>query len=230
MADPAAPSAPPHPAALTVDGAPDSGFYDALSLFPAAQALLAARDAIAAELAAATPAHWHAWPETALYMRDAGHAWSVIPLCYTFPADGSAATQWVASASAILPATCAALRAALGPALRTALFSRLGPGTTLAPHDGWAELSNHVLRCHLPVDIPQQPGCSGVAVEGRRQCHQAGALLCFDDSRVHSGFNEHPTRDRTVLIFDLARPQGVRPGSATEGATRELENFMAYFN
>ena len=224
----AAPAPPPHPAELVIDGVQDSGFFDWRQLFPAAQALVDALPSIAAELRGATAAQWHAWPETALYMRDAGERWSVIPLCYTFPADGSAATQWVASASAVLPGTAALLRA-LGPALRTALFSRLGPATSLTPHDGWAELSNHVLRCHLAVDIPAE-GCSGVAVEGRRQRHVQGGVLCFDDSRVHSGFNEHPERERTVLIFDLARPQGVRPGRATEGATRELADFMAYFN
>jgi hypothetical protein len=133
------------------------------------------------------------------------------------------------SRAAAAPTT--ALLRSLGPGLRTALFSRLGPGTVLAPHDGWAELSNHVLRCHLALSIPAAPpGCSGVAVEGLAQPHSQGSVLCFDDSRVHSGFNTSPTQERTVLIIDMARPAGVRPGRATEGATRELADFMAYFN
>ena len=37
------------------------------------------------------------------------------------------------------------------PNIRTALFSRLGPQTTLSNHRGWADLSNHVLRIHLPL-------------------------------------------------------------------------------
>ncbi len=217
----------PHPAELVVEGVQDSGFFDWRQLFPSLQALLEAAPAIAAELAGSASAKWHDWPETALYMGGEGETWRVIPFCYTYPADGSVDTQWVASSSALLPVTSGLLRG-LGPSLRTALFSRLGPGTALAPHDGWAELSNHVLRCHLSVSIPS-PGTSGVAVEGLRQLHAQGGILCFDDSRVHSGFNEHPTAERTVLIVDMARPQGVRPGRATMGATRELTTFMSHF-
>ena len=213
---------------LVVDGVHDSGFFSALALFPFLAPLRALAAELAAELAAAAAsARWHDWPETALYLPAAGESWKVIPLCYTYPADGSAATQWVASAAALLPRAAAALRAL--PGLRTALFSRLGPATRLAPHDGWAELSNHVLRCHLPLHVPE-PGASGVAVEGVRMCHAEGELLCFDDSRVHSGFNDSASRARTVLIFDIERPRSVPPGRATMGATRELENFMAYFN
>jgi len=213
---------------VTIDGKSDCGFFSWEALFPQAAAVKAAHGAVAAELGAASSCRWHEWPETNLYMRNEGAEWNVIPFCYTFPADGSTPTTWVESSCALLPRTAALLRA-LGPSLRTALFSRLGPETTLAPHDGWAELSNHVLRCHLAVDIPE-PGASGVAVEGTVQLHTQGEILCFDDSRVHSGFNNSPTHPRTVLIFDLARPPGCRPGRATLGATKELANFMAYFN
>jgi Aspartyl/Asparaginyl beta-hydroxylase len=40
------------------------------------------------------------------------------------------------------------------PTARTALFSRLGAGTRISSHRGWAELANHVLRCHLSLVVP----------------------------------------------------------------------------
>ena len=66
---------------------------------------------------------------------------------YTFPANDPSATVWVERECSRLPLATRLLRAI--PGVRTALFSRLGPGTRLAPHRGWASLANHVLRCHL---------------------------------------------------------------------------------
>lgn len=209
-----------------------SGFYDALALFPFLAPLRATAPSFLAELSAAPPASWHAWPETTLYMRDDGVAtsWKVVPFAYTFPSD-TGETKWVPSSCAVLPRLAAALRAI--PGLRIALLSRLGPGTRLSPHQGWREISNHVLRVHLALRVPAR-GCSGVVVEGAGGAtvreHVAGELLCFDDSLTHWAFNDHPSEDRVVLIFDILRPEGVAPGTAAEGATAELESFMAYFS
>ena len=205
-----------------------SGFFDPLALFPFLAHLPALAPSFLAELRAAPPEAWTPWPETSLYMRNgrgSPDAWTVIPFCYTFPSD-TGATKWVAGPCAVLPRTAAALRAL--PGLKTALLSRLAPGTRLAPHQGWKEISNGVLRCHLALRVPA-PGCSGVEVEGEARAHAEGALLCFDDSRTHAAFNAHATEDRVVLIFDIARPPGVPWGTAVDGATAELENFMAYF-
>jgi len=210
-----------------------SGFYDALSLLPFLAHLPSLAPTFLRELRAAPASAWHAWPETSLYMRDDGVAtsWKVVPFCYTFPSD-TGDTKWVPSSCAVLPGLAAALRAL--PGLRIALLSRLGPGTRLSPHKGWKEISNHVLRVHLALSVPA-PGCSGVVVEGagaalQARAHVEGELLCFDDSLTHSAFNDHPTEDRVVLIFDILRPEGVAPGTAAEGATAELETFMAYFS
>lgn len=84
----------------------------------------------------------------------------------------------------------------------------------------------------MPVDIPDDAlHTSGVIVEDEIKFHKNGALLVFDDSLVHSAFNNHQTRNRTVLIFDLVRPPNVAAGSATGGTTPELEEFLAsYFH
>jgi len=204
-----------------------NGFFDWQVFFPSLAGLLEKVEVINLELAeiADGSARWHDWPETSLY-RGAGESWKVIPFCYTFPAD-TGVTQWVESSCNILPRTSSILREL--PGLRTALLSKMGPNTSLTPHDGWREISNHVLRCHLPLKLPGR--CvSGVSVGDVVRFHEEGDFLCFDDALVHSGFNRHPTAARTVLIFDLVRPAGVPLGQASGGATAELENFMAYFH
>lgn len=174
-------------------------------------------------------ARWHDWPETSLYAPEEGKVWRVVPFCYTFPAHDAGATRWVSSSCAALPRLAGTLRRI--PGLRTALLSRLGPGTRLAPHSGWAELSNHVLRCHLPLLLPPRaPGSSGVVCGDEARAHEEGVFLCFDDSLVHSAFNDHATLPRVVLIIDIARPAGWAPGSATLGTSAELEGFVKYFS
>jgi hypothetical protein len=51
-----------------------------------------------------------------------------------------------------------------------------------------------------------------VAVGDAVAHHAEGALLVFDDSRVHSAFNAHESEDRVVLILDVARPAEAAPG------------------
>ena len=41
----------------------------------------------------------------------------------------------------------------------------MGPGTVLAAHRGWADLSNHVLRLHLALEVPEE--MQGLWVRGK---------------------------------------------------------------
>lgn len=168
---------------------------------------------------------WHDWPES-LYNAEEGHSWKVIPFLHTFPATDPAASVWVERACGACPRTASILRRI--PGIRTALFSRMGPNTVLDPHTGWADLSNHVLRVHIPLDVPGEAVC-GLVVDDEVRYHKVGELIVFDDSHLHSAFNNHATATRTVLIVDIARPEGAPPGTATGGTTEELESFMAYF-
>jgi len=110
---------------------------------------------------------WTAWPEKTHYQaqvdddaEEAAPSWTVFPLCHTFPATNISARKWISKTCAFVPETTALLKS-LGPALRTALFSRLDPRTTLGDHTGWADLANHVLRVHIPLIVP-----SGVRNDG----------------------------------------------------------------
>jgi len=95
---------------------------------------------------------WTPWPETKLYKAEEGAQWKVMPFCYSFPSNDPSATRWVEPAKVLCPTIWSVLKSV--PGLRTALLSRMGPGTRLAYHQGWAELANHVLRVHVGLHIP----------------------------------------------------------------------------
>ena len=80
-----------------------------------------------------------------------------------------------------------------------ALFSRLKPGTHIAPHHG---LLNTRLICHLPLVVPD--GC-GIRVGAETRAWREGELMIFDDSFEHEAWNRG-TSDRTVLLFEIWRP------------------------
>mmetsp|Transcript_36480 Transcript_36480/g.83222 ORF Transcript_36480/g.83222 Transcript_36480/m.83222 type:complete len:211 (+) Transcript_36480:2647-3279(+) len=126
-----------------------------------------------------------------------------------------------------VPETTRLLRA-LGPALRTALFSRLNPRTRLNTHTGWSDLANHVLRVHIPLAVPggdYSAGLCGTWVDGCVETHEAGRIVCFDDSKVHRAYN-YTDEERVVLIVDLLRPSTLPPGHAVGGHTDALDEFI----
>ena len=180
---------------------------------------------------AASIPQWTKWPE--YHFRDGGtQEWKVFPLTYTFPANDPARQKWLPATCAACPVTSALLQSL--PRVRTALFSRLGAGTRLSAHTGWDDLANHVLRCHLGLDVPPgrpggRPPC-GVYVHRECWYHREGELLVFDDSMVHGAFNDHPRDSRVVLIVDLERPAWLPRGRAEGGHTAELDKFIAQFD
>ncbi len=103
----------------------------------------------------------------------------------------------------LCPQTLAALARAPQPVIPgrapIALFSRLKPGTHIAPHHG---LLNTRLICHLPLVVPD--GC-GIRVGAETRAWREGELMIFDDSFEHEAWNRG-TSDRTVLLFEIWRP------------------------
>ena len=83
--------------------------------------------------------------------------------------------------------------------LGTAMFSALAPHTFIAPHCGFTSAK---LRCQLPLIVPG--GCrlkvGDVEIEQRE-----GRAIVFDDSFIHSAWNDSDTV-RYVLLFDLFHP------------------------
>lgn len=92
----------------------------------------------------------------------------VFPFVHTFPACDESRRTWIESTCSRCPATSALLRRV--PNIRTALFSRLGAGSRISGHRGWADLANHVLRCHLPLEVPSDGPCGLWVNEEVRAC------------------------------------------------------------
>ena len=113
------------------------------------------------------------------------------------------------------------------PGLKTAIFSRIGTKTRLNPHQGWASLSNEVLRCQLGIKIPTD-GKSGIVVENEFRQVEKGKWLIFDDSKIHSALNEGSS-DRIVLILDIERPKWVAKGKSKVKETLALKKFIEQF-
>lgn len=98
------------------------------------------------------------------------------------------------------PATWAALNHV--PGLTTAFFSVLEPGKRLPSHRGPYK---GVLRYHLGVVIPENAEACGIDVAGERRHWREGHSLIFDDTFIHSAWNDS-TECRIVLFVDFARP------------------------
>jgi beta-hydroxylase len=98
------------------------------------------------------------------------------------------------------PATWAALQRI--PGLTTAFFSVLEPGKRLPPHRGPYK---GVLRYHLGILIPERADSCGIEVAGERRGWRAGHSLIFDDTFIHSAWNDSAER-RIVLFVDFVRP------------------------
>jgi len=185
---------------------------------------------------AQTIPQWTAWPEQNHYAED---SWNVFPLCYTFPANDISQRKFIQKTCSFVPETTKLLQT-LGPALRTALFSRLDPRARLGAHTGWKDLANHVLRVHIPLIVPggksagenkrkgdnYNYGLCGTWVDGCVETHEEGRVICFDDSKIHRAFN-YSEEERIVLIVDLARPPGLPMGTATGGHSDELDAFIS---
>ncbi|GAB9464670.1 Aspartate beta-hydroxylase domain-containing protein 2 [Globisporangium polare] len=204
-------------------------YYDYKELYPQLEVLRDNFDVIVEEMKAVHQSStWPFWPEK--HYAEGDNEWRVFPFCYTFPAFDASKTAWVPPTCAMCPRTVDILKGI--PGIRTALFSKLGPGTTLTAHRGWADLSNHILRCHLGLVVPTfeggEPSCSMV-VGGQKAAHGEREVLVFDDSKLHFAYNRHDEQTRVVLIVDLYRPDHLPRGRAKGGHSDELDEFIDTF-
>jgi len=88
------------------------------------------------------------------------------------------------------------------PGLKTAFFSIMLPGKHIPEHRGPYK---GVLRCHLPVKVPQDYQQCGIRVDRETRHWEAGKILVFDDSYLHEAWN-NTDEIRVVLFLDIVRP------------------------
>lgn len=87
------------------------------------------------------------------------------------------------------------------PELISCDFSYMEPHTHILPHKGYSRM---VLRCHLPLIVPEENKCA-IRVVNETRHWEEGKLLIFDDSFEHEAWNRSNER-RVVLMFDIPNP------------------------
>eukprot|EP00045_Choanoeca_perplexa_P008400 m.77651 g.77651 ORF g.77651 m.77651 type:complete len:516 (+) comp14479_c0_seq2:104-1651(+) len=80
-------------------------------------------------------------------------------------------------------------------------LSTIAPGTHIRPHCG---PSNHRLRLHLGIQVPETG--AALTVAGQQRAWRKGEAFVFDDSFEHEVWN-NSTEPRTILIFDIWHPK-----------------------
>ncbi len=87
------------------------------------------------------------------------------------------------------------------PAILSCDYSYLEANTHILPHKGYSKM---VLRCHLPLIVPDEELC-GIRVGNETRHWKEGELLVFDDSFEHEAWNKSGSK-RVVLMFDIPNP------------------------
>lgn len=80
-------------------------------------------------------------------------------------------------------------------------YSFMAPHTHILPHKGYSKM---VLRCHLPLIIPDSEKCA-IRVGDEIHHWEEGKLVVFDDSFEHEAWNKSD-QPRVVLMFDIPNP------------------------
>lgn len=193
--------------------------------------------------------NWVNWPEKDLYAaKNKTSTWKIFPF-YAFGI-------WVNDNCDKCPKLYKFLKSIKG--LKLATLSKLSPHMKLTPHQGWANHSNSVIRCHYGILIPD--GCY-ISVSNSDnppmynksksykmnmfpsniynyddngfaneeiRFHRQFKWLIFDDSKTHYAENMS-NKDRIVLIIDIERPKNIKTGSSQIGDTSELKELINYY-
>jgi beta-hydroxylase len=192
---------------------PAKPFYEVGEVYPFLTKFRDHHHVLVEELKKVNDNLWRPWPEKELY--GTVSSWLVFPF-YGFE-------HWIDANCERCPETTKLLKSI--PGLRTALYSCLGPKSSIRPHKGWGVLANHVLRCHYGLLAPDN---CGIWVEGESRQQKNGAWLIFDDSRFHSGFNFSEVY-KLVLLIDIERPAWMEKGNSDVEVTLELSDLVQSF-
>ena len=175
---------------------------------------------------------WINWVEKDLYDIKEKMDWKIFPFC--------GFNTWAEENCNKCPQLTTFLKTI--PGLKIAILSKMSPGTKLTEHRGWANHSNHVLRCHFNFIIPDNcflsvgdykktsiqipENIKNIIREVKK--YKKNKWLIFDDSKLHYSWNNGKS-DRIVLILDIERPKNVMTGTATKGETKELTDLINSF-
>jgi ornithine lipid ester-linked acyl 2-hydroxylase len=161
---------------------------------------------------------WIDWPEKELYQNSV--SWTIFPF-YGFGVYDLENCQKMPVLAKLLSTI---------PNLKLATLSRTSPSTKLTPHRGWKSHSNHALRCHFGIYVPENKSSIHVKINDKeyKQYHKNNSWLVFDDSEIHWSEN-NSNQDRIILIVDIERPNHVPKGTSDVEDTKELTNLIQHF-
>jgi beta-hydroxylase len=103
--------------------------------------------------------------------------------------------------AALCPRTAALIYSI--PEILSCDYSYLEPKTHVQAHKGYSRM---VLRCHLPLIVPQNAQSCALRVGDEIRHWKEGELMIFDDSFVHEAWNRSEEK-RVVLMFDIPNPR-----------------------
>jgi hypothetical protein len=107
----------------------------------------------------------------------------------------------------------------------TLCFLKLARNTRLNKHYGYNPSSNYILRSHLGINVPNN---CGMWVNGEIKLHKEKEWLTFDDSKLHSAFN-NSNEDRYIMLVDIKRPDFIKIGSSLREDNYDelIEDFIS---
>jgi hypothetical protein len=94
--------------------------------------------------------------------------------------------------------------------IETVCFLKLSANARLDKHYGYNPSSNYILRSHLGLIIPNN---CGMWVNGTIKFHKNSEFFTFDDSKLHTAFNNSKD-DRFILLIDMKRPDFIKIGNS----------------
>jgi hypothetical protein len=92
----------------------------------------------------------------------------------------------------------------------TCCFLKLSKNSRLDKHYGYNPSSNYILRNHLGLKIPDN---CGLWVNGEIKYHKENSWITFDDSKLHTAFN-NSNEERYILLIDMKRPEYIKIGNS----------------
>ena len=92
----------------------------------------------------------------------------------------------------------------------TFCFLKLSKNARLNKHYGYNPSSNYILRSHLGISVPNN---CGMWVNNEIKLHTECEWLTFDDSKLHTAFN-NSNEDRYILLIDMKRPDFIKIGNS----------------
>ncbi len=148
----------------------DQRFYDWREMFPFFGTVLQQLDVVREEWRSVVPAGPGGESDDGPGVIDSpeltydrtSQSWKNYWMVHSFPAETSTFLTWIDVNCARMPRTANMLRQM--PGLRDAFFSTMSCDMELDKHFGYADQSNHVLRCHIPLFLPDHNAAAADAM------------------------------------------------------------------